>query len=414
MSDTELTAKQTFALALDAINAIDDGYKHNSLTGCKPDGKKAAKAVKYLKKNWHVRTKEDLLSDLRWLYETGYNEAYEMGIAMYGRKESRVFKEKQPLSIRGWDLGRMILITRRAAAAGILEEKEAWNWIMLAAYHIMDEFSDWEEYGYNYIEGYYYAFRDGGDAYETIVDDLTDYEDTLWDNIEWLKEPDSKRKAESLALTLLPRYNAPMYTEEQFRALAFGAVLAERNRNSHQFLFTDRTGYSAEKWGKELLSGGWGVDSRADLISRLEWLLTEGHRVGFQNDLKNGELPKFLKKGPEDILAWDFGRMVNVARWGYGAGYIDGNEAWNWLLTASYGSQLAFNSWKEFGESYMAGRSYWAGKKIKEMDDETKEAYDRLLYPENKKSPWIAIPWERHPEADSRFEEYRGKCIPHL
>ncbi|MFQ6862316.1 MAG: DUF1266 domain-containing protein [Beduini sp.] len=65
-----------------------------------------------------------------------------------------------------------------------------------------------------------------------------------------------------------------------------------------------------------------------------------------------------------NTISWDIGRMVNVARYSYDAGYITENEAWEYLFFASKTCQLNYSDWAEFGKSYIVGRALWVGNTI--------------------------------------------------
>lgn len=93
------------------------------------------------------------------------------------------------------------------------------------------------------------------------------------------------------------------------------------------------------------------------------------------------------------ILAWDLGRMTSLIRWGYQAGYLEKEEAWNMMLYFGGSIQKQFSSWEEYMESYAKGRIYWASglKKEDQYQKQTDEITQKLLAPEGYLS---SIPWE--------------------
>ena len=89
------------------------------------------------------------------------------------------------------------------------------------------------------------------------------------------------------------------------------------------------------------------------------------------------------------MLAWDFVRAVNMARWAFICGYINEDEMWEAIRTTAGIAKESFNSWEEYGNSFAVGRGIWRG----ETDDyETAdEVVGALLNKED--SPWKAIEW---------------------
>src|SRR5690606_30468280 len=105
---------------------------------------------------------------------------------------------------------------------------------------------------------------------------------------------------------------------------------------------------------KGMLQSSWGVTDGASLRETLGWLRESGHGAEFDKlqTLCNQSLQqygpgfafeqyypeeasklRFVQQhqaaiGPRSLLAWDAGRLVAVAGWGYLAGYIDEREAW--------------------------------------------------------------------------------------
>lgn len=65
-----------------------------------------------------------------------------------------------------------------------------------------------------------------------------------------------------------------------------------------------------------------------------------------------------LSKG---ISAWDFGRLVTVARSAFSADYIDEQTAWGYIREAYRLTIQEYSNWKEVAAAYLVGRGMWGG-----------------------------------------------------
>ena len=129
-------------------------------------------------------------------------------------------------------------------------------------------------------------------------------------------------------------------------ALAATAILTITTRRAprHDRLGgTDKTP-ETEGTAKTILANSWGIDRRDKLVSTLEWLGSAGHSrdyaqaaAAFQQappqaraqDPRLAVVGSFgAEIGNRGLLAWDLGRMLAVAGWGYLAGYCSEEEAW--------------------------------------------------------------------------------------
>jgi hypothetical protein len=213
--------------------------------------------------------------------------------------------------------------------------------------------------------------------------------------------------------------SAPPNPRQAF-GLAAGAVLAEINFHEH-----DTLGVDSPMLGT-MLRRDWGIQDRAALIERLEWLAAEGHRKEY-DDMgarlrKMGQPPadplhlfrpeEFLSLSVHEqvalrerarlalallpahpsLVAWDFGRLAMLARWGFSAGFLSEAEAWAWVERAAAAVEQGFGSWLDVGESYLAGLRFWSNDKESLVDD-TQAALDRLLDPKRTRSPWNRVPF---------------------
>ena len=87
--------------------------------------------------------------------------------------------------------------------------------------------------------------------------------------------------------------------------------------------------------------------------------------------------------------AWDFGRIVFVARVCYTLGYISESEAWMYINKMVKMARQKFDNWDSYATSYVLGRAMWSG------DDGDWErvagfAGDAL---DAKQSPWPKLKW---------------------
>ena len=183
----------------------------------------------------------------------------------------------------------------------------------------------------------------------------------------------------------------------------------------HNEFFHERINY--------ILTEFWGIENKDDVYNTISWLLNEGHTdeyLGYANAdtvdelidedmdeeeieiIKNGfEFVKYFKdKLPENImLGWDYGRAAAIVRWSYFMNYISEEEAWE-ILDKIAGVMIgAFNSWKEFGISYIVGGLFWTYRKDPSETYsryyETVEALEGLLTEtgEEEDREWLRNPW---------------------
>jgi hypothetical protein len=130
----------------------------------------------------------------------------------------------------------------------------------------------------------------------------------------------------------------------------------------------------------------------------------------YYRNLKSS-IPLLIKKqiisAPSDVLkistlAWDMGRLVNIARWSYDLEYITEIEAWGAIYVAYEQVLKMYGHWQEFANGYLLGRAMWGGTsgmlaspfsmtriiKLKTIIEITK---CMLKY---KGSPWNLIPFK--------------------
>lgn len=172
----------------------------------------------------------------------------------------------------------------------------------------------------------------------------------------------------------------------------------------------------------------WGITDKDAAIKSLENIRIQGHRTKF-NVLQNAlpadgsidstSLSKFkkifsfdledshdLKMSDEDyrklaqwiqrthrflkepgILAWDAARYIHLVRLSFIAGYLTDNEAWAEILKLAPLVEGRFETWLEFSQSFLIGRTFWSGGD----DPQIKSACERLLG--HPASPWRYFSW---------------------
>lgn len=170
---------------------------------------------------------------------------------------------------------------------------------------------------------------------------------------------------------------------------------------------------------QEALEEWWGVTDRASADENMEWLLSEGHRTTFVEDMESFEeigmsevaqedradfileyyelteeeaeryadlYGKYEIYGENTIAAWDYSRAMSVLSFYYLAGYYTETEALDLSFEVSKEIQNTFNSWDEYMESYMIGYEYWS----EESSEERQAIYEELKAAED--NPY-AIDW---------------------
>ncbi|MDP1826535.1 MAG: DUF1266 domain-containing protein [Archangium sp.] len=120
---------------------------------------------------------------------------------------------------------------------------------------------------------------------------------------------------------------------------------------------------------RALLGLHWDVRDRASALQVLEWLSTQGHRSRLADDL----LDPSLISDPQQralvvsragalranhIAAWDFCRLISVARASLTAGYLTEEEAWNWVFGAGASLRSTYDGWGSMVDDYVLGRHY--------------------------------------------------------
>ncbi|MEN0058725.1 MAG: DUF1266 domain-containing protein [Bdellovibrio sp.] len=180
-----------------------------------------------------------------------------------------------------------------------------------------------------------------------------------------------------------------------------------------------------------ILEEFWGVFDKQSALQNMENIRRQGHRTKFnvlrsalptEGSIDMGSLEKFkqifafdFEEGHEPqlsdeeykklatwiqsthrylkeagILAWDMARFIQLVRLCFVAGYITDNEAWAEVLKLGPLVEGRFESWMEFSQSFLIGRTFWCGRD----EPQVKAICERLLG--HPASPWNFI--SLHPQ----------------
>ncbi|MFV0434849.1 MAG: DUF1266 domain-containing protein [Leucobacter sp.] len=176
------------------------------------------------------------------------------------------------------------------------------------------------------------------------------------------------------------------------------------------------------------LREAWQIRSREELLAQLHWLLREGHRVGFDDEiaewraLDNAAAERLHKqlassKGDEakerawrmqQVLAntrgirgvrfeaWDLARAAMLCRASYSLGWLIEDEAVDTLNLISAQLQRTYSGWEELGKHFTLAQWYWGGSsdlRSKQEDAHSVSRQAALLDP--KRGPWAYVVWNR-------------------
>lgn len=118
-----------------------------------------------LREWWDVSNRQEALQQLEWLEVEGHRTAFKKMLAVARSRQSIGQPALQDLLLNqtfacddlvAWDMGRLINVCRFAYTVGYIDEKLAWEKIMLAARLIQQNHTSWAELGDNYLLGWRY------------------------------------------------------------------------------------------------------------------------------------------------------------------------------------------------------------------------------------------------------------------
>jgi hypothetical protein len=206
----------------------------------------------------------------------------------------------------------------------------------------------------------------------------------------------------------------PRPSDAQRWGLAAGGNLTHLNGNNFDYLHNGKS----RAMNRHTLRDTWSVDGPQALTEILAWLDGEGHRAAFEQLYKQitalspaefaaiqARLPAATQRHYAyvrdnmaafkhgSLLAWDLGRLINVCRYGYKAGYISEADAWTRIMAAAQRLQREYGSWAELGDNYLLGWKLWQMEAM--PDGAAYEAFHiQALHwlKTNPESPW-QLPW---------------------
>lgn len=210
-------------------------------------------------------------------------------------------------------------------------------------------------------------------------------------------------------------YHEPTQEQKNY-ALALGAILSQYNNENISSLKSNLNPAGL----RPMMNEWWGITNRQSALETLDWLKREGHRTEYNNvydvlvvgnvtscqDLPDADLSlcrdsdirdihDIAKQvhdlaGDKTLIAWDFARLINVARWCYTMGWLSEEEAWTYIIPASIKIQTTYSSWEEFGRHYIYGRAYW----MRDLNaNRPQESILKFLINEKNSTPWTTMSW---------------------
>ena len=99
------------------------------------------------------------------------------------------FDSEIEVGVAGYDASILVGHARRAYAANLISESEAWKVINFATQLAKEHFSSWQEFGKSYILGFTLDIRNKKDGYHEesyhIYNQVLDIPESPWNTIEW-------------------------------------------------------------------------------------------------------------------------------------------------------------------------------------------------------------------------------------
>ena len=193
---------------------------------------------------------------------------------------------------------------------------------------------------------------------------------------------------------------------EQQRLLTFGVVLSTYNLESCRTfrLDSDRDGIV------DMLESWWGITSRKDALDTAGQLAVADMHTPEADEEYYSITKEHLDDAPEyfrcrrfllklgykeselsavkTTAAWDYGRTCHIARHSAVAGYLEEDEAWEFMRTAAENASKAYENWREYLAGYIFGRALGYGSDSADM----RVVLKYILH--NPKSPIKDVPFK--------------------
>lgn len=217
------------------------------------------------------------------------------------------------------------------------------------------------------------------------------------------------------------------------KAFACGANLSFLNGSFLNSL-TTLHGDSTKDDVEQMLEAHWDIDSRVSLLETIQWLNDEGHRgywkkiwlslqkipreewslsshrVAYELAV-DGANPETVKEYTENLIegisqisslgllenhtswncaTWDYGRAINLCRWGFDVGYLNRDEALEKIRKIAEKLYSQYNSWNDLSMGYLLGFVMWNCDPY----SLNKLIHGHYLLLNESKSPWQLIDWK--------------------
>lgn len=205
-SNPPLLPAQAWALAVGAMYNQRNGTNPHFLGG--QDGRHQSIVQGDISRSLGIRSRSDLLPKLDYLSSTGdraqnqkegarlasmADDEFEASLGSDPqsadkmraiRKSYLKWKEKSGL---GWDLGYSVQLVNQGYDAGYLNEQECWSLLMALAQETQKNFSSWQEFGDNFLDGRAMNQSEGNSLFELCVKLLSNPEDqnSPWTQCPW-------------------------------------------------------------------------------------------------------------------------------------------------------------------------------------------------------------------------------------
>jgi hypothetical protein len=139
-----------------------------------------------------------------------------------------------------------------------------------------------------------------------------------------------------LALVFAQLLGAEPSPAQKEWALATTGILTEMSGRRHDLLGEMEPSGAEQKFNRSRLEYWWGIQKRDELLGMIHYLRARE---------PNG---------------WDLVRSITLCRWGYQAGFLTEEQAWDEIMPAARTLQHMFSSWRELGRSYLGRRDLWS------------------------------------------------------
>lgn len=186
------------------------------------------------------------------------------------------------------------------------------------------------------------------------------------------------------------------------------AIMTEINGWDYNIFAGLKPSDSNQQVEREALEEWWGVTDRETADEVLCWVLEEGHRSSFKEDVlyleeiglsdideqiratfifQNFDVTEedakfyagiydmYEEYGEEAMDAWDYCHGMNLISFYYLAGYYTEEEALDRSLEVAQKLQPLYDSWDSMIDSYLRGYEYWSAN----SSEERRSIYENLL-----------------------------------